>query len=174
MDRLTTLIYALLDTTRMIEGKLQLQKTEFYLDELITDTAETMQRIAGTQHIELALSAKTIIHADQDRIRQVLINLIGNAIKYSPGTDRIIVQSAIGDGQVTVCVQDFGIGIDDGAQKQVFERFFRGSENIAFSGLGLGLFIGAGIVRQHGGTISVKSKKGEGALFCFTIPIGIV
>ena len=170
VDRLTTLIYALLDTTRISEGKLQLQKKNFEIDELIADSIETMQRIAGTQVIVRELNANRTVYADYERMRQVLINIIGNAIKYGSGNDRIIVNSTSENGHVQICIKDFGIGIDEIAQRQVFDRFFRSGEANTFAGLGLGLYISATIVREHGGTISVQSNKGAGSTFCFTIP----
>jgi two-component system, chemotaxis family, CheB/CheR fusion protein len=172
VDRLTALVYALLDTTLISEGKLQLQRTEFNIDELIVDTTETMQRIAGKHQIVHELTANTNIYADNERIRQVLTNLINNAIKYSPDADRIIVQSSSDERQITICVQDFGIGIDEMTKQHVFDRFFRSGDANDVSGLGLGLYISATIVRQHGGDISVQSEKGKGSVFCFTIPIG--
>lgn len=170
VDRLTSLIYELLDSTRITEGKLQLRKADFAIDELITDVAETMQRISGNHRIELQLQARATVHADADRLRQVLTNLISNGVKYAPGTDRIIVQSAIVEGRVTVCVQDFGIGMKESTQRQLFEPFYRSEEASSFSGSGLGLYISAGIVRHHGGQITVESSPGKGSKFCFTIP----
>lgn len=170
VDRLTSLIYELLDSTRITEGKLQLQKAVFFIDELILDVVETMQRIAGSHRIELNLQAHASIHADPERIRQVLTNLVSNAVKYAPGTERVIVSSAFDGNHVVVCIQDFGIGMDEQTQRQLFEPFFRSQEASRFSGLGLGLYISAGIVRQHGGNITVESSQGKGATFCFTIP----
>lgn len=171
VSRLTSLIHMLLDTTRIAEGGLQLHKTAFNMDALITETAETLQPVAGKQHIELHLNAGVEVLADAERIRQVVVNLLSNAIRYAPDTDRIVVSSDVSEGQVTVCVRDFGIGIPEQAQQLIFERFFREKSSGYSSGLGLGLYISAGIVQQHGGRIWVESKPGKGALFCFTLPV---
>lgn len=172
IDWLTSLIYSLLDSTQISGGKLELQKSRFKIDELVTETVESMYSIAGSRQIELHLLADTLIEADRERIRQVLINFISNAIKYAPDTDLIIVRSAVTESEVNVSVRDFGVGIDPEEHQKVFERFFRSETEKAVSGLGLGLFISAGIIREHGGRIGVESNRGEGALFSFTLPVG--
>ncbi|MGN6495476.1 MAG: PAS domain S-box protein [Agriterribacter sp.] len=171
VDRLTSLIYALLDTTRIAGGKLVLQKSDFAIDELLIETTEPMQRIAGKQQIELLLGASPIIHADRERIRQVLINLLSNAIKYASGTGNILVQSNVQDNELIISVKDNGAGIEEAEQQKIFEQFFRSNGANNVSGLGLGLFISSTIIKEHGGRIWVKSRKGEGAQFFFTIPL---
>ncbi|MBW8683092.1 PAS domain S-box protein [Chitinophaga rhizophila] len=171
VDRLISLIFTLLDATQITEGKLKLHKTDFPIDELIMEVVDIQQGIAGSQQIVPMLKANTIIHADQERIRQVVINLIANAIKYAPGTEQIIVTSGLTDGSVTICVQDFGVGLDEREQQKIFERFFRDEDVGSISGLGLSLYISAMILRRHGGGITVASQKGAGALFCITLPI---
>ncbi len=84
VSRLTALIHTLLDTTRIAEGGLQLAKTRFGIDELITETAESLQPVAGAQKIEFKLQAGVQILADPERIRQVLVNLLSNALRYAP------------------------------------------------------------------------------------------
>jgi signal transduction histidine kinase len=102
-----------------------------------------------------------------------LINLISNAIKYSPNADKVVVTSSSDEEKITVSVQDFGIGIAPELQEKVFERFFRVyDEKIkSFPGLGLGLYIAAEIIKRHGGNFSVKSQKNKGSVFVFTVPI---
>jgi PAS domain S-box-containing protein len=171
VDRLTQLIYMLLDTTRIAGGKMELQKSNFAMNELIMETADALRGLAGSQRIELQLDGEVIIYADRERIRQVLINLVGNAIKYAAGTERIIIRSGSTDKELIVSVQDFGIGIDEEEQQKVFEQFFRARDTTNISGLGLGLFISATIVREHLGRIWLNSRKGEGALFSFALPL---
>jgi len=174
VDRLTELIHSLLDTTRVTEGQLQLQKESFNLVALINETVEVMQRTTNSHRLELVHDCEEInVSADRERMRQVLINLISNAIKYSPAADQVIIKSSMDGTDATVCVQDFGVGIAEAVQPKIFERFFRvGEPDIAtFPGLGLGLFISEEIVRKHGGTIWVNSRKGEGASFYFKIPV---
>jgi signal transduction histidine kinase len=112
------------------------------------------------------------VQADRYRIGQVLINLISNAIKYSPNSDRIVVQSKQDTEKVTVSVTDFGIGIPKKAQDKIFERFFRveGKEEKTYPGFGIGLYVSSEIVKRHNGKIWVESEKGKGSTFYFTIP----
>jgi signal transduction histidine kinase len=110
---------------------------------------------------------------DRDRIQQVLNNLVTNAIKYSPEANRVVVRAKADHNRVVVSVQDFGIGIKENIQSQVFERFFRAPDPkiSTYPGLGLGLYIAAEIVKRHGGEMWVESKRGKGSTFFFTIPI---
>ena len=119
------------------------------------------------------LQAKKNIVADRERIEQVLTNLMANAIKYSPQADKIVVTSAAGNGMVTICVQDFGIGVSQEMQANIFNRYFRvDNKSVKNSqGLGLGLYIATEIVKLHEGTISVSSEINKGASFCFNIPV---
>jgi len=100
-----------------------------------------------------------------------MVNLISNAIKYSPHGDTVIVSTYGSNNTITLCVQDFGIGIPQEHHSKIFERFQRVGNQDTFGGLGLGLFIASRIIQRHGGTVQVKSKKGKGATFCFTLPI---
>jgi two-component system CheB/CheR fusion protein len=172
VDRLTELIHALLDTTSIVDGRMQLHISTFSIDRLIEESADAMIPANGTHRIELDLAANAEINADRERIRQVLINLMGNAIKYSPNADSIKVSTRIDAEKVIICVQDYGIGISEEVQHKIFDRFYRSgdAQTSTFSGLGLGLFISAGIIHNHNGSIDVTSKKGDGAVFCFTLP----
>jgi len=118
------------------------------------------------------LKAEKKITADKDWISQVLTNLISNAIKYSPRADKVVITSTSTEEIITVCVQDFGIGIRADVQEKVFDRFFRLSDKShPFPGLGLGLYIASEIVKHHGGQFSIDSVPGKGSVFCFTLPI---
>ena len=112
--------------------------------------------------------------ADTDKLGQVVINFIGNAIKYSP--DKYVVDVRISqgqDGQVEVSVKDYGIGIDKKEHQKIFDRFYRieGKTEQNFSGFGIGLFIANSIIKRHGGSIKIDSEKGEGSTFTFTLPV---
>jgi signal transduction histidine kinase len=113
------------------------------------------------------------VFGDRDRIGQVLINLLNNAIKYSPQGDRVLVRVAISQNKALVSVQDFGIGIAKEHQRKIFERFYQvtDAEEKTYPGLGIGLYISYEIVKRHGGQMWVESKKGEGASFYFTLPL---
>ncbi len=172
LDRLTRLIGDLLDVTRIESGKLQLRPTPFDFNTVVAETVEALQLSSERHTIKISGRADQEVTADRERIAQVLINLIGNAVKYSPEGDRVIVHVGSRDGGVYVDVEDFGIGIEKDLQRRVFERFFRvgGPVPETFSGLGLGLFISSEIVSRHGGRMDVWSEPGRGSRFCFWLP----
>src|SRR5690606_34015256 len=113
-----------------------------------------------------------LVNADRERIGQVITNLLSNAIKYSPEGTPIIVTTHDRENDIQVSVRDQGYGISEADQKKIFDRFFRVSVNNMdrFSGMGIGLYITSEILRRHQGTITVKSKPGEGSVFTFTVP----
>ncbi len=173
VDRLTTLITDLLDYTRLEGGKLKFRKEKYNLNDLILEVTEEMQRTT-TQHSIVKKMGKPVkLMGDRLRTGQVLTNLLNNAIKYSPHANKIVVSTKSDSGIVTVCVQDFGIGIDEYLQEKVFDRYFRVSKPTfnSISGLGLGLYIAAEFIKRQGGNIWVKSKQGKGSTFCFSLPL---
>ena len=171
VNRLNNLIKDLLDLTRIRHGQLEMRKSNFKIDKLIDETVAELQ-LASKKHLIVAdLNAGKKINADKERIVQVLNNLVSNAVKYSPRADKIIINSSATEEIVTICVQDFGIGISAETQKKIFDRFFRLYDNKhSYPGLGLGLHIASEIVKQHRGSFSVKSELGQGSIFCFTLP----
>jgi signal transduction histidine kinase len=172
INRLANLIVDLLDTTRIAEGGLIYRKKGFNLNVLITECTEEMQRVAGRRQIVLHLGTLESITADRERIAQVLTNLLSNAIKYSANGTEINVSSEQNEKEVTVRVADAGIGIPQEYQDKIFDRFYRvgGQSMSTYPGMGLGLYISAEIIKNHGGSITVNSKEGEGSVFQFTLP----
>jgi len=173
VDRLTHLIIDLLDFTRIEGGKLKFRDEKYDLNDLISEKVEEMQRTTKRHKIEMDLDRSVGMYGDSDRTGQVLTNLLNNAIKYSPEADRIIVSSKVQREKVTICVQDFGVGIEKELVDKVFDRFFRVAEPLmnTFPGLGLGLYIASEIVRRQRGKIWATSKIGAGSTFCFSLPI---
>jgi len=173
VDRLTNLIKDLLDTTRIVEGKLPLHLSDFNMNDLIAERVEDLQKLSDKHKLIFRPETLSMINADRERIEQVLNNLILNAIKYSPDGGDITISSKPDADGVRVTVSDRGIGIPQEHMHKIFERFFRitGPQSDGFPGMGLGLYISAGIVQRHGGKITVDSKKGEGSVFQFTIPL---
>lgn len=100
-------------------------------------------------------------------------NRAPQTVKYSPNSEKIIVHTSVKDGEVIVCVEDFGIGISENHQKKVFEQFYRVSGDMqhTFPGLGLGLYISSEIIKREGGRIWVNSTPGKGSSFCFALPL---
>ncbi len=171
LDRLTTLIGDLLDSTKIEAGKLQFNKEYFDVNELVGEVVEEMQRITEKQTILLKADMTRIIYGDRNRIEQVMVNLLSNAIKYSPHGNKIIVTTQSDKENVTICVQDFGIGIAKEHYDTIFQRFQRVGNQNTFGGLGLGLFIASTIVERHNGSIWVESEKNKGTTFCFQLPV---
>ncbi|THU30371.1 PAS domain S-box protein [Niastella caeni] len=173
IDRLSHLVADLLDITRIREGQLLLHPELLDLNVLIREMAELMQRTTVQHVIVYELQSLPPVKADRERIGQVLINLIGNAIKYSPKGQRIIISSVLINKTVKISIKDFGIGMSEETRLKIFEQFFRASDNNVqtYPGLGLGLFIASDIIKKHGGEIGVESEKGKGTLVYFTLPV---
>ena len=173
IDKLTGLIVDLLDVTKINKGEMVFDFEKFDVNELIIEIAEEMQRTTQKHKFILELNDLKKIKGDRNRIGQVIINFISNAIKYSPGKDKIIVSSKCDDNNIIISVKDFGIGIPKSGQSNIFKRFYRvsGENNYTFPGLGLGLYISAEIIKRHKGEIFFESKEGEGATFYFQIPL---
>jgi signal transduction histidine kinase len=173
VDRLNVLIVDLLDFTRIEGGKLKFREENYNMNELITEVAEEMQRASKTHKIILELGEEAALYGDRYRVGQVITNLLSNAIKYSPGAERVIVSSKTDESTVTICVEDFGIGINEKLVEKVFDKFFRVTEPLlnTFPGLGLGLYIAAEIVKRQGGSMTVTSTEGKGSTFCFVLPL---
>jgi len=171
IDRLARLVGDLLDVNRLESGQLELNPSQFDLVVLIEEARGRMQPAGGQHQIRVRAPDRLQIFADRDRIDQVLVNVLSNAIRYSPegGEIEIAVETA-GDA-VHIAVKDHGLGIPREHQKTIFERFGR-AHGPSFGGLGLGLAISRGIVEQHGGTIEVESsgKPREGSTFHVRLP----
>ena len=172
INKLTSLVNDLLDVTKIQNGKILLNKSDFDFDDLVEEIVTEQQMI--TSHKILVESEKIgNIYSDRHRISQVMSNLIGNAIKYSPDADRIHITTKVTDDDcVLFTVRDFGIGIPADKTERVFEQYYRvsGSKEHTFPGLGLGLYISSEIIKRSGGKIFVNSIEGKGSEFCFLIP----
>jgi signal transduction histidine kinase len=178
LDRLTRLVFKMLDMTRIQEGRITLLKEKFTIGTLIREIAE---EVVETTHHKIAIrgDTKTRLYADRDRIGRVLTNLLTNAAKYSPKASKIVVKVRKSQNEVTISVKDFGIGISKEDQRRLFDRFFQSSTaaepNRKKESLGLGLFISKGIVESHGGRIWVSSNRAakinRGSTFSFTLPL---
>lgn len=172
-DKLTYLINDLLDVTKIHSGKMQLNYTSFNLFDLLTEVISNFDNDEVYHEIQLVSDDTIKISADRHRIEQVVINFLSNAVKYSPGADKVVVEVSLqGTDELRVSVRDFGIGISSEKKDMVFDRFFRVEESFKFSGLGLGLFICKDIIERHHGAVGVESVEGEGSIFWFSMPFG--
>ena len=172
IHKLENLITDLLDLTRIQNNKMQLNITKFNLVDLIAELLEEQQLSVSHQLITLQMS-NCDVFADKDRISQVVINLISNAVKYSPSAEKVEISVKRVDNKAQVCVRDYGIGIPENKLSKIFDQYVRvenGFENV-ISGLGLGLYISSEIIKISGGEIYALSKNGEGSEFYFELPI---
>ncbi len=131
------------------------------------------EELLGKNIWELHPEAVETILGDKDRLGQVLINLITNAVKYSPQANHVDTILSSTNNAASISVRDFGVGISKADQKHIFERFFRAydSSNKTFRGLGMGLYIAHDIVQRHGGELTVESEEGFGSTFIISLPI---
>lgn len=172
INRLTRLISEMLDLSRIEENQLELKKEKFRLNDLVLETVQDINYTNTKHEIEIKNDLQCDIYADKDRIGQVLINFIINAIKYSPDYKKIFVKTErAGERKVMVTVRDEGIGIDKKNQGKIFKRFYRigGESEETYSGFGIGLFLAKEIIDRHNGQISVKSEIGKGSEFSFIL-----
>ena len=171
--KLTKIINDLLDISKMQAGQLSSHNEPFDLDSLIRGTVEDVQ--AATLSHQFLIEGVTGMHisGDKDRLEQVFVNLLTNAVKYSPKTDKVLVSLSHTQEEAIICVKDFGIGIDDVHHQKIFERFYQVTDPLekTYPGLGMGLYISHEIVNRHHGRMWVESRKGEGATFYVALPV---
>jgi len=170
--RLAALIGDVLDTSRVEAGTFTYSFDDVDLAELIEETASVVD--LGTDDVSVRTSLATPlppIRGDRERLRQLVMNLLTNAVKYTVDGDEIEVRADASDGVVEVSVTDNGPGISSDDQRLIFEKFGRGSHvGSSTPGAGLGLFIARSIAEAHGGSLRVDSRPGEGATFTVQLP----
>jgi PAS domain S-box-containing protein len=172
--RLFDLVNELTDLSRLHSGKLELKQQRLDLVSLVSQIVETGQTLSDSQRLELtAPDGPVMVKADSQRLEQVLMNLVGNAIKYAPEGDRIDVRLDIVDDSVIIRVQDYGQGIAEADRDQIFLRYFqaRRRQPLPQAGLGLGLYIAREIMLAHGGDLELTSTSGDGSIFSARLPL---
>lgn len=174
-DRMTRLVKDLL-TLSQHDGGIKLNLEDISIAELVSSCVERLKREAKIKNQELVLNIKhnmPIIRGDRYRIDQLLINIIGNAIKYTPEKGKVQVKAYCEKDNIVICVEDNGIGIPEGDLARIFERFYRvdKARSRQLGGTGLGLAIAKEIAILHGGNISAKSKLGKGTQIYVELPI---
>ena len=170
--RLTQITEEVLLANRLDRGDLRIDSERVDLARLVEHALETMRQDAPESISLTAEGNGAAAFGDRDRIEQVLVNLIDNAVKYSPDGGQVVVSTVPAAASVRVEVSDQGIGIPPGEQEAVFEKFYRGDpqHRAVPSGTGLGLYICRELVQRMGGTIGVRSSPGEGSTFWFDLP----
>jgi PAS domain S-box-containing protein len=174
--RLTQITEEILLASRLDRGDLRLESHRLDLGEVVRATVETMRsRLPPSISLTTNLDANgAAAVGDRDRVEQVLVNLLDNAIKYSPGGGAVVVSTARVPDAVRVTVEDEGIGIPPAEQSAIFEKFYRADPHLRQvpGGTGLGLYISRELVQRMGGRIGVRSQPGAGSTFFFELPAG--
>jgi PAS domain S-box-containing protein len=178
LTRLSRLIEDLLSLSKLEAGKVQLNRQPHQIGQVIQDTVDARANWVKTKGINLEVSVPEglpEVNVDSDKIIQVLTNLIGNAIKFTPNNGKIIVGAALSkeENAITASVADNGIGIPKEHLGKIFDKFYQVGERVAtdIGGTGIGLSVAKEIVEIHGGRIWVESEHGSGAKFIFTLPL---
>ena len=173
INKLTELIYDLLNVSKIQAGRMEFRETVFDFDKAVKELVDILQQSEEKHKIIIKGATGKKIYGDEERIGQVINNLVSNAIKYSPRADKVIVKLKADDKNVSASVQDFGIGMDKAHLERIFERFYRvyDTTDKTFPGLGIGLYISSEIVKRHGGKLWVESSPGVGSTFHFSIPL---
>lgn len=172
IEKLHNLIADLLDVSKIESGKLKFNKKVFDFEPVLESTIDIIRQTNKEVTVVRTGSAAVRIYGDEIRIEQVILNYLTNAIKYSPDSKEVQVESEISDGQLFVRVKDFGVGIAPEKKDNIFKKFYRVEETShRFQGLGIGLYICSEIIKRHNGSFGVESELGKGSIFYFSIPI---
>jgi len=174
-SRLAILIGDVLDTSRIEAGTFTYSFADVDLAELVRDTVATV----SLGQDEVPVVARTLgpvphVRADRERLKQIVMNLVENAVKYSHAGEEVAVSAWAENGQLLVAVEDHGPGIPREHHGLIFEKFGRANVGGGKPGSGLGLFIARSIAEAHGGTLEVRSAPGEGATFTLALPLGLL
>jgi two-component system sensor histidine kinase VicK len=173
VKKMGDMINGFLNISRLESGKLTLVKQNFDLDELLGEIIDDIKITMNTHEISFAPCPPVRVFADKDKIGSVLTNLLNNAIKYSPKAMVIEVICKMLENGPRVSVRDKGLGIKPEDIPHIFDRYFRVESKYTahISGFGIGLYLSAEIVKQHGGKIWVESEPGKGSTFYFSLPL---
>jgi two-component system CheB/CheR fusion protein len=172
INKLQFLVNALLDVSKIQAGKLEFNTVQMHLKDLLDTCIENTHIIYPDFNISQQNEEDFIINGNFGQLEQVLMNLINNAVKYSPVNKEISVKAERVRDCVRVSVQDWGIGLSEDHKKRIFERFYRVEDRkFLTSGLGMGLYISLEIIKAHQGIMGVESKLHQGSVFYFDLPL---
>jgi signal transduction histidine kinase len=177
-ERMAFIVSDFLDVSRLQTGHFELQKTPTLLSDVLNSEISQLMIAAELHNVNLIYDPPTnlpIINCDQNKLRQVMMNMIDNAIFYSHGADRVEVALYEKDHHVVFCVRDYGIGVPRAEQSRLFTKFYRASNarKIRPDGTGVGLFMARKIVTAHGGSLIFNSKENVGSTFGFRLPVNL-
>jgi signal transduction histidine kinase len=171
--RLTTLTSSFLDLARLESGRAQFHKSTFPIRPMFQECISAMQAKADESRISIQLEIPNDapdMQADRDKIKQVTLNLISNAIKYNHPGGQLLIKVQLAENEWRLFFVDSGMGIPEDELPHMFEKFYRVRASEKIVGTGLGLSICKGIIQGHGGQIAVESKVGQGTQFAISLP----
>lgn len=175
-DKLAQMVNELGELSRIESGELILKLEPVNIAEVAASVTDRLKAQADRAQLSINLDIPTNlphVMGDRNRIEQLLVNLIHNAIKFTPKSGRITISSKVHDGSVLISISDTGIGIPEDDLPHIFERFYKVDKARSGGGTGLGLAIAKHIVQAHGGDIWAESEEGKGSTFIFSLPISI-
>ena len=171
-QRLTSLTSNLLKLSSLDYNETHMKRTQFSLDEQIRQVVLSMEAKWAAKSIRMDLELKSIEYTGEEELmNQVWMNLVDNAIKFTPDGGKITVKTMKAKDEISVTVEDDGIGMSEDTMNHVFEQFYRGDTENRYEGSGLGLSLVQRIVNLHGGSVLVESVQGSGSIFMVTLPI---
>jgi signal transduction histidine kinase len=174
---LLEIINEILDLSRIESGKIEIHREKFDLNKVFEEIREVMTSQAAAKSIDLQITSNEnnlTVFADRRMIKQIIFNLVDNAMKFTPQNGNVSITAKISnENKILVSVSDTGIGIPENKIEEIFDPFIQvdGSTKRSYGGIGLGLSIVKKYVEMHGGDVWVESKIGEGSIFMFTLPI---
>src|SRR6185295_7722305 len=172
IDKLNYLIAELLDVSKIQSGKFPQNIASFNFNDMLSDAIEVVQYESPAHSIIKTGHIQDEIEGDRERLQQVVINLLTNAVKYSPKAHKVFINVTQENQEVKVSIKDSGIGIRKENLGKIFERYYREEERaVHFQGLGIGLYISYEIIQRHNGKLWAQSEVGKGSTFYFTLPI---
>jgi len=171
-ERVSLMLATLMDISEAETGIMKLEKADLKVADLVKAVKELFELVAEEKQIVVKAEVPETIHccADRGRLQQVLVNLLDNALKYTPRGGSVKIKADAGNAETFISVSDTGIGIPHDEIPRIWERLYRGDKSRAERGLGLGLSLVQAIVRAHGGRVNVESEPGKGATFIVSLP----
>ena len=173
VKRMSAMINGFLNVSRLESAKMLIDKQDFYLDELLSEITNEIELTSSTHIIETHNCGHVKINADRDKIESVISNLLSNAVKYSPKGKTIELRCQVKENFVEISVRDQGMGVNAHDAARLFDRYYRvdSGNTKHISGFGIGLYLGAEIVKGHNGEIWLESEPDKGSTFYFTLPL---
>jgi signal transduction histidine kinase len=175
-EQMLKMVTDLLDVARIDQGKAIFEKKNLDLEKIVEDSVAEFQGLAAEKKVEIIFQAGselTAVFIDERKMRVVLDNLIGNAIKYSREGGKVEIKLKEEGGKIIFSVQDWGVGIPRHQHSKIFEKFFRSKNEFRYrtEGVGVGLYLARAILKHFGGEVWFESKAGEGSTFFFDLPV---